>query len=66
MVELLTSEETRSALGRIGRTTLHLLNRKGVLKSVRIGKRRMYLSSSVDEYLRSQVEPGADVNSTGG
>lgn len=62
MVELLTSEETRSALGQIGRTTLHLLNRTGVLKSVRIGKRRMYLASSVDEYIRSQVEPSDDAN----
>ena len=64
MVELLTSEEARSRLGLIGRTRLHDLSRQGVLKSVRIGKRRMYVASSVDEYIRSQVEPRGDANST--
>lgn len=51
-------------MGQIGRTTLYLLNREGVIKSVRIGKRRMYLASSVDEYIQSQVEPAGDANST--
>lgn len=64
MVELLTSEEARFALGQIGRTTLHQLNRRGVLQSVRIGKRRMYLASSVDEFIQSQVELGSSATET--
>jgi hypothetical protein len=55
---LLTGEQTCEALGHIGRTTLHRLTVAGEVRSVRIGKRRMYLADSVEALLARRAEGG--------
>lgn len=36
-----------------GRTTVYELSKRGLIKSVQIGKRRIFLRASLDEYLLS-------------
>jgi excisionase family DNA binding protein len=60
--QLLTIEQTRHALGGVGRTKLYELFASGALRSVRIGRRRFVSPAAIDAYLQSledAVAPGA-------
>lgn len=48
---LLSVEETRIALGGIGRTQVWKLHKAGELTSVRIGKRLFFTVASIDAYV---------------
>ena len=58
--KLLTQQETRLALGKIGRTKLWELTRDGELQSVNIGRRRLYPESQIEAYIRRLTEAPAD------
>ena len=53
--ELYTVEQTMLAL-KIGRTTLWNLTVDGVLRSVKIGARRLYRPQDVERFIQRHVE----------
>jgi excisionase family DNA binding protein len=57
---LVSVEEAARLLG-IGRTTCYGLVMNGALKSVKIGRRRLVLRSSIEEYARNLGEDGDEV-----
>lgn len=61
--QMMTVEQTQEALGHIGRSTLWRITKSGELATVKIGKRRMYLTDSVDSYIRRRLEGGSGVAS---
>lgn len=51
MDRLLEETETRQRLGQIGRTKLWELTRSGDLRSVKLGRRRMYPESEIERFI---------------
>lgn len=48
---LLNEEDTRDALGKIGRTKLYAMTTSGEIRSIKIGRRRFWPSDAVSEYI---------------
>lgn len=52
--QLMDSVQTRNHLG-CGRTKLHELTKSGALVSVKVGRKRMYLADSVENFIRDAI-----------
>lgn len=51
MSSLLDEVATRHALGGLGRTKLYELTKTGQIRSVKVGRRRMWPVSAVEEFV---------------
>jgi len=49
--QLLNEQQTRETLGNLGRTKLYELTATKAIRSVKIGRRRMWPATAIAEYL---------------
>lgn len=54
--QLLNETQVRETLGDLGRTKLYELTATGRIRSVKIGRRRFWPASAIDDYLLSLDE----------